>query len=273
MALGRKFIVGFLATIVQLDEKNYFTKFAPESCCDGWDFGSNPMKMKAVLASITGLENWPLDLKSEYPESTIVEYIEGLYQIVAKPTESWVHDYCGFTHPKEYDVTAGRYEFTIEMNRLFESFSPSHTLRFGKVVIATITFLDLRLIEDLNFGDDEHLKELVTMAILDYQSTKPHGKWKGLRSMADAFERVKSDSQEKNKKVSVESLIVLMGGEADLTEPLNQLLSAMTGFSNFATIRHHEKGKEEILADQELIVFLFHAYFNIIKFALQRMSA
>ncbi|HUW87870.1 MAG TPA: hypothetical protein VMW30_05795 [Candidatus Paceibacterota bacterium] len=272
MALEARFLNAYLATLEEMAQGQYFTQVAPELCPDGHPFYWDPQGMNQALTARTGLTGWPLDLKLEYTEADLTDYIEGIYLIVSRPIKSWSHPFCGESHPTEFDVTAGRYDYTVAVNILFRKMAPGYSMEYGRVRVLGSSILDARLIEDLKFGGDEHLKKLITMAILDYRSTRIDDKWKGVRSLADAYERIKSDQGQSNKKQAISDLLDLMEGEFDLSEPLNAILGIATAISNTSTIRHHEVGKTEITDDRDLLDFLFHMYFNIIKFALQRRN-
>ena len=272
MALEARFLNAYMVTLEEMAQGQYFTQAAPELCPDGHPFHWDPQRVNQALMARTGLSGWPLDLELEYSEVDLIDYIEGIYQIVSKPIKAWSHPYCGESHSTEFDVTAGRYDYTVAVNTLFRKMAPGYSMEYGKVRVVGSSILDARLIEDLRFGEDEHLKKLITMAVLDYRSTRIDDKWKGVRSLADAYERIKSDQGQSNKKQAISDLLELMEGEFDLSEPLNEILRVATLISNTSTIRHHEVGKAEITDDKDLLNFLFHMYFNIIKFALQRRN-
>lgn len=147
-------------------KEQYFTQVAPELCPDGHPLYWDPQGMNQALAARTGLAGWPLDVKLEYTEADMIDYVEGLYLIVSKPSKSWSHPFCGESHPTDFDVTAGRYDYTVAVNTLFRKMAPGYSMEYGKVRVVGSTILDARLIGDLQFRGDEHLKKLITMAIL-----------------------------------------------------------------------------------------------------------
>ena len=206
-------------------------------------------------------------------DEQVIEYVEAFFQLVAKPTESWFHDYCRSSHPMKFDMAAGRYDYTVSVNALLDRFGTGLRLQNGKIRSSGSQVMTPRLAELLPFGGDDHLRSLVTMALTDFRSPDPQKRWNALRHMADAYERIKSSQVPRNKKQSVAALVSALSPEAALAQHLDALLREMTSLSNDLTIRHHEIGTVEIIDDADLIDFLFYSYYNLIRFALLRLYA
>jgi hypothetical protein len=206
-------------------------------------------------------------------DEQVIEYVEAFFQLVAKPTASWFHDYCGSSHPTKFDMAAGRYDYTVSVNALLDRFGTGLRLQNGKIRSSGSQVMTPRLAEVLPFGGDDHLRSLVTMALTDFRSPDPQKRWNALRHMADAYERIKSSQVPGNKKQSVAALVSALSPEAALAQHLDALLREMTSLSNNLTIRHHEIGTVEIIEDADLIDFLFYSYYNLIRFALLRLYA
>ena len=207
------------------------------------------------------------------PDEQVIEYVEAFFQLVAMPTESWFHDYCGSSHPTKFDTAAGRYDYTVSVNALLDRFGTGLRLQNGKIRSSGSQVMAPRLTEALPFGGDDHLRGLVTMALADFRSPDPQKRWNALRHMADAYERIKSSQVPGKKKQSVAMLVNALRPDAALAEHLDALLREMTSLSNDLTIRHHEIGTVEITEDADLIDFLFYSYYNLIRFALLRLYA
>lgn len=270
--LADRFLPAFLITLEQFAERGYFTESAPDHCSDGHPCFWAPTMVRRALVGQMGAAEWPLDLEvRRLANDQVIEYVEAFYAIVSKPTESWFHSYCGADHPTTFDQTSGRYEYTISVNQLLARFGTGLVLRGGLIRGTGSLVLGPRLIDPLPFGGDEHLRTLVTMAFADFNSPDPRKKWSGLRSLADAYERVKSASVPDNKKQSVAALVVALHPDTRLAEHLDALLRGMTDLSNDLSIRHHEVGTPEITEDGDLVEFLFFSYYNVLRLALRRL--
>ena len=275
MNLATRFLPAFLATLDNFAERDYFAQAAPDRCSDGHEYFWDPATVRKALVRHLGLAAWPVtDADAAgMPDEQVIEYVEAFFQLVAKPTKSWFHDYCRSSHPTEFDTAAGRYDYTVSVNALLDRFGTGLRLQNGKIRSSGSQVMAPRLTEALPFGGDDHLRGLVTMALADFRSPDPQKRWSALRNMADAYERIKSSQVPGNKKQSVAVLVSALRPEAALAEHLDALLREMTSFSNDLTIRHHEIGTVEITEDADLIDFLFYSYYNLIRFALLRLYA
>lgn len=273
MSLATFFLPAYLVTLDNFAERDYFAQAAPDRCPDGHEYFWDPETVRKALVVQMGLAAWPLAGTAGLSDEQVIEYVEAFFQLVAKPTESWFHSYCGSSHPTQFDIAGGRYDYTVSVNALLNRFGTDLRLQNGKIRSSGSQVLAPRLTEALPFGGDDHLRSLVTMALTDFRSPDPQKRWNALRHMADAYERIKSSQLPGNKKQSVAALVNALRPEAALAEQLDALLREMTSLSNDLTIRHHEIGTVEITKDAELIDFLFYSYYNLIRFALLRLYA
>ena len=275
MSLATRFLPAFLATLDNFAERDYFAQVAPDRCPDGHEYFWTPAAVRKALVMQLGLAAWPLtdaDAAGMQDEQ-VIEYVEAFFQLVAKPTESWFHDYCRSSHPTKFDTAAGRYDYTVSVNALLDRFGTGLRLQNGKIRSSGSQVMAPRLTEALPFGGDDHLRGLVTMALDRLPVRRPSealercGTWL-MRTSASSRLQVPG-----NKKQSVAALVSALRPEAALAEHLDALLREMTGLSNDLTIRHHEIGTVEITEDADLIDFLFYSYYNLIRFALLRLYA
>jgi hypothetical protein len=65
-------------------------------------------------------------------DEQVIEYVEASFQLVAKPTESWFHDYCRSSHPTKFDTAAGRYDYTVSVNALLDALAPAYGCRTAR---------------------------------------------------------------------------------------------------------------------------------------------
>jgi hypothetical protein len=128
-------------------------------------------------------------------------------------------------------------------------------------------------LDQLPFGSDKHVRNLVQMALADFRPVDAPKRRNALRHLADAYERIKSSQVSVNKKQSVAAVVAALHPEATLAEQLDTLLREMTTLSDGLTIRHDEVGTVEITEDADLIDFLFDSYYNLVRFCLLRLFA
>lgn len=274
MALNDRFLPALIVVLENMAERGLFTHIAAEECPDGHPYFWNPDKMRRQLIAQLGRARWPLDADADadMPDEDIIQYVEALFLMAAMPTKSWNHPFCGNSHPTAFDASAGRYAYTVDVNALFSRFNTGYWMQSGTVRSSGSRVLDAKLLEPLPYGDDAHLRRLVTTAITEFRS--PAGdKTASVRNLADAYERIKTTPEGANKAESTRALIAAMTPEEALHEHLDGILRTATIVSNDYTIRHHEQGKTEIADDTALLEFLFYMYFNIVRFALLRLNA
>lgn len=253
-----------------LGARGYFTEAAGDDC-DGSPVDWSEPAVRSALARTVGYLDWPFS-GDPVSEIDVVPYVEGLFQIVSKPVEGWYHQFCGRTHPKKFDKGAGRYDYTVAVNRILEVLGTGYRLRSGRMVGLGSPVLSGLVAEPLPFLGDDHLRSLVEDAVHGFQTADPARRYAAVRSLADAYERVKSMLEPGNKAESVKGLIARLSPEAGLGDHLNSVFRAMTDLSNDKAIRHHEVGHEAVRDDDELIDFLFYAYYNVIRLSLRKLD-
>ncbi|UOY01649.1 hypothetical protein [Blastococcus sp. PRF04-17] len=274
MTLASAFFPAYLYTLENLAERDYFAQQAPSQCSDGHTYYWDEQAVRKALVRHVGPIAWPLDPDNVagIPDDEVLRYVTGFFQLVSRPTDSWFHEFCRSSHPTAFDTASGRYDYTVDVNALFGRFQTGLVLQNGRIKGTTGSFtLNRRLGDALPFGGDQHLEKLISSGLHEFQTSDPRRRWQGLRHLADAYERVKTLQVPENKKASTAALIGAMSPEAALGEHLDGLLRQMTTLSNGLTIRHHEVGKVDITEDPVLVDFLFYSYYNVLRFALQRL--
>jgi hypothetical protein len=207
------------------------------------------------------------------PDDKVITYIEAFYQFVSKPRNIAPGRACGVSHADSFDVGGGRYDYTCRINSLLNRFNTGLRLDKGAIRSAGSRVMSPRLADELPYGGDAHLRALVTRAIEDFGSANPGKRWSGVVHLANAVERVKSILQPSDKAASARQLVSLLSPDSILDASFDAMLKAVTQISNKATVRHHELGKAEIIADGDMIDFLFYEYYNLLRFALVRLDA
>lgn len=270
MTLPTRFWRSFNAVLDDLGGKGYFTESSADEC-DGSPVGWSEMAVQHALTRTVGYLEWPFQ-GDPTSESDVVPYVEGFFQIASKPTDGWFHQFCGRTHPTGFDKTAGRYDYTVALNRILSALGTGYQLRSGRIIGLGSPVLSGLVAEPLPFLGDDHLRMLVEDAVRAFQTADPANRFAAVRSLADAYERVKSMLVPGKKAKSVEQLMDRLSPEAELGGHLDGLFRAMTQLSNDKAIRHHEIGHEAVRDDEDLIEFLFYAYYNVIRLSLLKIS-
>jgi hypothetical protein len=268
VTLNTRFLPTFMAILDDFAERGYFAHEAGDDC-DGHPVSWLPQRVERALTIAVGYLPWPFE--GDPTSSTdMIPYVEGFFQICHKPVGGDYHPFCQGMHWNEFDVATGHYDFTVSMNKAFANLGTGLRLQSGKV-IATGSVVLSQMVEPLPFGGDAHLELLVTQALHGYRTSDRQRRYEAIRSLADAFERVKTIVVPGNKRSSVEQLIDQITPAGAMHDQLDGLFRAITATSNGKAIRHHEVGAEPVWNDDELIDFLFYAYYNVIRLSLRSL--
>lgn len=254
--LGYEFWRSFILYFKRLAKDDYF--FDEFGLDDDLGYGEC-INYEAVEYRITEELGIEIDLSSyeKKPKTTdILSMIEFLYSHISKP-DNYVQDNQGRPYPIEFNASAARYEYTIQINDMFSKFNNPYKLEKGFIKRIVSEKLD-------NYFSDTKVKEKKIQDMIDksYDFFINNQKDEALTTIANALERVKT--LEGNKKQSIEKMISSISEQDKLKEYLNELIKLTTKISNQCTIRHFEKSKTEIENDN-IKSFLYYNYFNIIK--------
>lgn len=254
--LGYEFWRSFILYFKRLAKDDYF--FDEFGLDDDLGYGEC-INYDAVEYRITEELGIEIDLSSyeKKPKTTdILSMIEFLYSYISRP-DNYVQDNQGRPYPIEFNASAARYEYTIQINDMFSKFNNPYKLEKGFIKRIVSEKLD-------NYFSDTKTKEKKIQDMIDksYDYFINNKKDEALTTIANALERVKT--LEGNKKQSIEKMIASISEKDELKEYLNELIKLTTKISNKCTIRHFEKSKTEIENDN-IKSFLYYNYFNIIK--------
>lgn len=269
-ALNSDFWTAWLSIMRDFGNKNYLCECFPDYCSDGHPMGFSNNAVQQKIFSELGELKFD-SFKTKYlSQEQMFDLIQFFYRFISKPIENWFHQYCGSDHPKSYDRSKGRYEYTIEVNKLFERFNHPYKIQKGEIKLIGSPTLDAPLISLELDIDDEHLKGLIEQAISKFYERRSSEKYIALRLIVDAFERIKTlEGEDKKKSVSkVISKISLFGY---VQENLDVDLRKLTDVANDFCIRHHEISKKPI-DDPDMVEFLFYLYFNYVRLILKKYN-
>lgn len=270
--LDKGFWFAFNETLEAFANQNYFCEKFPSYCNDDHPLFWYPPVVKKALQADFGLFEWPRKEDNPPNENQILDLVEFFFKHISVPQETWFHSYCGEKHPTNgYDQRKGRYEYTIKVNQLFARFHQPFKLQKGHIIRQSSAVLDELLVEtDIGLPiEDAHLVQLIATGLEHFYKSKGNNKMDGLRCMVDAFERIKSMENPKNKKESVKKTIDQISISDGMTTHLNEMFRELTRIANENTIRHHELDKQ-VINDEATIEFLFYSYYNAIRFLLTK---
>ena len=116
-------------------------------------------------------------------------------------------------------------------------------------------------------ADDEQLPRLLSAAVDGFLDAKADRRLEGLRSLAQAFERVKT-LLPGDKKEASEALAGTIAGLSGLSSEVEGIMRSYTTFVNAANVRHSETSTIEIDGAPNLIEYVFYSLFSLVRAAL-----
>lgn len=268
--LSFSFSTAWLSIMRDFGNRNYLCEYFSDFCSDGFPMGfSNKVIQQKIFSELGELEFDSLE-SMRLSQEQMFDLIEFFYRFISKPKESWYHQYCGANHPKSYDRSQGRYEYTIKVNKLFDRFNHPYKLQKGEIKLIGSPTLDAPLVSLELDIDDKHLKGLIEQAISKFYERKSSEKYIALKLIVDAFERIKTLEGD-DKKKSISKVISKISPFKFVQENLDTDLRKLTDVANNFCIRHHEISKKPI-DDPDMIEFLFYLYFNYVRLILKKYN-
>lgn len=241
------FFNAYTETLKRLTKTFHFARYFPRYS-DGSGVDHRPANAK--IMELIGNSWTPFDpnehLARPKTEEAVIDIIEAFWELAEE-----AHLYEG------------------EVNTLFARFNQPYSIQGGLVQRHGSDVLD-RLFELEIQSADHTLIKYIERAVGDFLYAKEDRRLEGLRSLYDAFERLKS-SMGNDKKESVNALIHHLAPPT-LGNSVNELLHALTTIGNDANIRHSEHRVTLINHDPELIEFLFYTMFAFIRAALHKLK-
>lgn len=269
MNLNEKFLPSFIAIVETFADQGYFTESAPFFCPDGRAFGCNHALLKRELVFQLGLAEWPITELSAYNNDQILDLVSAFYQIISCPVpeEKWFHEYCGNYHFNSFDSSAGRYQFTAQINEAFKRLGFGYSMSYGRIDRRNTKLVKLLTDEGISQNLPEPIAKLLTKSLEEYYSNAEFSKWSAVKTIADAFEYLKKleGTTDVNKSLGV--IIDGLNLDLRLHENLNGLFQILTNFDNDTNIRHHHPDQVEIDGNYEFLDFVYVMHYVLIKYA------
>ena len=274
---------GLVATVQILNNSGAFGLRFPECCPDGQaTCGSDSDALAAIVsAEMPGL-SWPLETvvmvgdgyfsesKPFAPDTLLVlDFIEFVYASVAKPITGKYHDFFNHHH-LTFNQEAGQEEFRAAVNRIFERNGVAFEMQFnGRIERVLPPVLGEELKQTLFNTGDPTLDNMLEECRAKFSDRNPLVRRESLERLWDAWERLKSLAEPGNKKQSVKIILDAVTAEPSLRSRLDSEAIELTSIGNSHLIRHSEVNQVAVI-DVDLVDYLFHRLFAMIKLMLSK---
>lgn len=272
---------GISAVIQSLISQGSFGYKFPDDCPDGRGIiGTDERNMAAILqAEIPGLFqssllqtwdgsppniNYALNIDETPPTLAILDLIEFCYRNVAKPIQGSWHKFFDHYH-LTFDREMGQNDFKQDINRILARNGLVYELQEnGQIIrIAPPVLRELLHITYFKTGDIE-LDNILETARKKYLDPNINIRRESLEKLWDAWERLKTIEQGKDKKASVKLLLDKAASEPNFRSVIEEEAKSLTSIGNDFQIRHSEVNKTPI-KESNHIDYLFHRLFSFLN--------
>ncbi|MGI8508580.1 MAG: hypothetical protein ACR2MQ_04580 [Gemmatimonadaceae bacterium] len=279
--LGNDVRDGLLELVAARVDEEWFGSTYPERCADGYpNAGTDRQKLRAALKmyrlTLPSLDQQPsVSWGEPIPEppapptdAEVFDLLEFSYEVIAEPIPGQYHSYMGHTH-YTYDQEKGRERFAADMNRIFERNGIAFEVRDGEVSrLAPAPLHQALALAQFSTGDTT-LDVLLEDARRKFLHRDFKMRSESLEKIWDAWERLKTIEQAKDKKASVGAIL----DKAAIAAPafrdrLEKEAKELTEIGNSFMIRHTEVGKVPI-TESGHVDYLFHRVFALIALLLR----
>jgi len=273
---------GVVAMVQGLINSGSFGFRFPERCPDeqvtcGCDSDS---LAAAVLAEMPGLI-WPLETaraeNDTYfsqrlpfaPETlAILDFVEFVYDSIAKPVLGKYHDYFNHHH-LSFDQQVGQDEFRATINSLFARNGVAYEmLPVGRLVRVLPSVLGEELRRTTFNSGDRTLDNMLDECRAKFSDPNPLVRREALERLWDAWERLKSLA-DPDKKRSVKIILDAVATEPALRARLEEEAIELNTIGNSHLIRHSEISQVPVI-DVDHVDYLFHRLFAMIQLMLKK---
>ena len=217
------------------------------------------------------LEQWSPSSDYLPPTMAILDLIEFIARYIAEPTQAGWHAYSKHHH-LNLDRDVGLKKFVDDINRIFSRNGLAYELDETGAVERTMPAPMADLVNRANFSTgDNDLDDLLNAAVDRFLSPKPEARQDALEKLWDAFERLKTIEEGKNKKVRATALI---DHATSIDAPVFRSVveaefKAMSSAGNEMRIRHSEVGRESV-GDNGEKDYLFMRLFSLVWLMLKK---
>jgi hypothetical protein len=278
--LGEAASEALLALVSARVEEEWFGEAYPFKCGDGYPLaGTDVSKLRAALKGF-GLKlpslfersrtSWDEPTPEEpapLTDGEVFDLLEFSYEKIAEPQAGEFHRFMGHTH-YSYDQESGREKFTTDVNRIFERNGIAFELELGEVTRLAPAPLHEALESAVFRTGDTALDGLLETARRKFLNRDLAVRVESLEKLWDAWERLKTLEQLKDKKASVRAILDKAATEPEFRELLEDEAKELTQIGNGFMIRHTEIGKVPITKSAH-VDYLFHRMFALITLLLR----
>lgn len=127
------------------------------------------------------------------------------------------------------------------------------------------------LLDSPHFGNEPGFDDLLNDAKAKFRNPDPRVRKEGLERLWDAWERLKTLEEGKDKKAKATNLLDKAASSPSFRELLEKEALELTQIGNTYQIRHHEQGKNEI-SNSRQIDYLFFRMLSMIVLLLKARS-
>lgn len=250
-----KFWNGFKAVIDEfLFSKGYFKEFSTRY--NGREFEIDECIINSKMLQEIGEALYPF--KKQPSNNTVLELIKFFFKF------AWTPD---------WDRGTATYQYTVNINKLFDNFNLPLKLKKGEIVRKNSIILDQILdFDHINLiKNDPILAKLLNESIESFIRIDRFNIDTALEKISNALERVKTVLNPKNKKSSIQDTIDSITSDQTIRDLIGEHTKKLTEISNNYNIRHKEKNQSE-LESEALKRYFFYEYFNLIRLILDAIE-
>jgi hypothetical protein len=200
---------------------------------------------------------WPMDPRALPPTLAVLDAVEFCYRAVGKPKSIGHHGYFDHDH-LQFEEEEGKNLFLEDINRILARNGLAYELtKEGRIVRSAQGELGELLRRGEYSTGDAELDALLRAARAKYLDPDPNVRRESLEKLWDAWERLKTLEQGKDKKESASKLLEKVSSEATFRETLNLEAVELTRIGNTFRIRHSEVNQVALERDEH-VDYLFH---------------
>lgn len=179
------------------------------------------------------------------------------------------HDYFNHHH-LTFDQAAGQEEFRKTVNRIFARNGVAfEMLSTGRIVRVLPPVLGDDLKRTTFRSGDRTLDNMLEECRTKFSDRNPLVRREALERLWDAWERLKSLADPRDKKQSIKIILDAVAAEPTLRSRLETEAVELTAIGNSHLIRHSEVNQVAVI-DVDHVDYLFHRLFAMIQLMLRR---
>lgn len=272
--ISKQMSKGILAHINSLIIDGSFGKDFPKTCEEFPEaiIGTDESLFMAVCgAEIPKISDLPGHLSGYNTKNIetldILDLIQFCYNHVYTSSQLKHHEYYRHDH-LTFDRDNGRKEFLDKINKIFERNGIVFRLQHGGSIVRVLPSEFCQLLDAAKSGHEAGFDDLLADAKTKIHSPDPRARKEGLERLWDAWERLKTLGEGKDKKAQAANLLDKAASSTEFRNLLEEEANKLRSIGNNFTIRHHEQGKVEINNPIE-IDYLFFRMLSMIVLLLK----